>query len=61
MKELLNLKKMNKINLEALKAARKQSRELDIKLHGKPTAMRVAVFANKKKYNRKKLEKISIS
>ena len=52
---------MNKINLEALKAARKQARELDIKLHGKPTAMRVAVFANKKKYNRKKLEKISIS
>ena len=51
---------MNKINLEALKSARKQSRELDIKLHGKPTAMRVTVFANKKKYNRKKLEKISI-
>lgn len=52
---------MNKINLEALKAARKQSRELDIQLHGKPTAMRVTVFANKKKYNRKKLEKIYIS
>ena len=51
---------MNKINLEALKAARKQARELDIQLHGKPTAMRVTVFANKKKYNRKKLKKISI-
>jgi hypothetical protein len=44
--------KENKTLLEVLKAARKQSREMEIALYGKPIC-HTNVYKNKKKYTRK--------
>lgn len=44
--------KNNDILLAALKAARKQSREMEIVLYGKPIC-HTNVYKNKKKYTRK--------
>ncbi|MDD2285117.1 MAG: hypothetical protein PHQ11_06930 [Paludibacter sp.] len=46
-------KKKNKEILEIIKAARKQSREEEIKLHGKPIKQ-TKIVQSKKVYNRKK-------
>ena len=48
--------KENKTLLEALKAARKQSREMEIALYGKPIC-HTNVYKNKKKYTRKSKHK----
>lgn len=45
---------------EALCALRRIQREEEIEKYGKQIAFRQTVFENKKKYNRKKLKKISI-
>lgn len=45
---------------EALVALRKLQREEEIAMFGKQIAFRQVIFENKKKYNRKKLKKISI-
>lgn len=50
--------KENKTLLEALKAARKQSREIEIVLYGKPIC-HTNVYKNKKKYTRKDKHKNS--
>ena len=50
--------KENKTLLEALKAARKQSRETEIALYGKPIC-HTNVYKNKKKYTRKDKHKNS--
>ena len=50
--------KENKTLLEALKAARKQSREMEIALYGKPIC-HTNVYKNKKKYTRKDKHKNS--
>lgn len=48
-------KKKNKNILEIIKAARKQSREEEIKLHGKPIKQ-TKIVQSKKVYNRKKMK-----
>ena len=45
---------------DALVALRRLQREEEITLYGKQIIFRKTIFENKKKYNRKKLEKISI-
>ena len=54
--------KSNKTNTmnDALVALRRLQREEEIALYGKQIIFRKTIFENKKKYNRKKLEKISI-
>ncbi len=48
-------KKKNKEILDIIKATRKQSREEEIKLHGKPVKQS-NIVQSKKVYNRKKLK-----
>lgn len=55
---LLYMKTKN-INIEILKQVKKMQREEEIRLHGKQISFRHLITQNKKKYNRKKLEKIS--
>ena len=52
--------KSQNINIEILKRIKKEQREEEIRLHGKQISFRHLITQNKKKYNRKKLEKISI-
>jgi len=51
--------KTKNINIEILKQVKKMQREEEIRLHGKQISFRRLITQNKKKYNRKKLEKIS--
>lgn len=55
---LIYMKSQN-INIEILKRIKKEQREQEIRLHGKQISFRHLITRNKKKYNRKKLEKIS--
>lgn len=48
-------KKKNKHILDIIKAARKQSREEEIQLHGKPINQ-IKVIQSKKVYNRKTIK-----
>lgn len=57
---ICNMKRNKTIMNEALVALRKLQREEEIAMFGKQIAFRQVVFENKKKYNRKKLKKISI-
>jgi hypothetical protein len=50
------MKKKNNDILDALKAARKQSREMEIALYGKPIC-NSNIYKNKKKYTRKNKHK----
>lgn len=46
---------------DPLKAAKKASRDEDIKLHGKSTAFRPTITKNKKKYDRKKEKAVALN
>ena len=50
--------KTNNINIEILKRIKKEQREQEIRLHGKQISFRHLITRNKKRYNRKNLEKI---
>ena len=52
--------KTTSINIEILKRIKKEQREEEIHLHGKQISFRHLITRNKKRYNRKNLEKISI-
>lgn len=52
--------KTKNINIEILKRIKREQREEEIRLHGKQISFRHLVTQNKKRYNRKKLEKISV-
>lgn len=56
---LLYMKTKN-INIEVLKRIKKEQREEEIRLHGKQISFRHLITRNKKRYNRKNLEKISL-
>lgn len=56
---LLYMKTKN-INIEVLKRIKKEQREEEIRLHGKQVSFRHLITRNKKRYNRKNLEKISL-
>ena len=46
---------------DPLKAAKKASRDEDIKLHGKSTSFRPTITKNKKKYDRKKEKAVALN
>ena len=52
--------KTNNINIEILKRIKKEQREQEIRLHSKQISFRHLITRNKKKYDRKNLEKISL-
>ena len=52
--------KTKNINIEILKRIKKEQREQEIHLHGKQISFRHLITRNKKKYDRKNLEKISL-
>ena len=52
--------KTTNINIEILKRIKKENRDEEIRLYGKQISFRHLITRNKKRYDRKKLQKISL-